>query len=212
MRVALKRLTLCRVTGLTFILLCMALPCAVTAAEPSRLSHYLLNGATVSGWQLALGDDRNWHQPQKTDMGLSANKAVSFNYQDNALNVRWRSKKAGLVSINGTAIDLSQLDDTIALAIELKVRTRKLKNPIELSMTCGYPCQGTITLNPLLDAFPRDEWITLPVPLRCFKNAGTDFSKIDSPISIYSKGELDLSFRDVKLVKLPAGVDLCKGK
>lgn len=213
MEIVLSWLNLCRVASLTCVLVYAGLPTSVMADEPNRLSNYLLDGAAVSGWQLALGDESNWHQPQIDHIGLSANKAVSFNYQDNALSVRWRSKnKAGLISLNGQAIDLSQLGDNIALALELKVHTKKLKNPIELSMTCGYPCQGTVTLNPLLEAYPRDEWITLPLPLRCFKNAGTDCSKVDAPLSVYAKGELYISFRNAKLIKVPEDFELCKGK
>lgn len=113
------------------------------AQELNYQSHYLHNGVTVSHWQLALGDASSWYQPQNSDLGLSANKAVSYNYQDKSLHVRWRAKgKPGLISINGEAIDLSQLDDSIGLALELKVHTHKLNNPIELSMTCGYPCRA----------------------------------------------------------------------
>lgn len=211
MRIALSGWRLPCFSALTGMLWCVALPHA--AAEPNRMSNYLLNGATVSGWQLALGDERNWLQPQNEGMGLSENKAISFNYQDHALNVRWRSsKQAGLISIHGEAIDLSQLDDTIALALELKVHSHKLKKPVELSVSCGSSCQGTVTLNPLLDLYPRNQWITLPLPLRCFKNSRTDFSKVDSPFSVYSKGELEITFRNVKLVKIPADFDLCKNQ
>lgn len=195
------------------IALSAALPMAASAEGPSRLSNYLLNGVAVPGWELALGDETEWYQPQKENMGLSANKAISFNQQDNALHVKWRSKKKeASVSLNGPAINLSQLDDTIALAIEVNVGTKKLRNPIQLSMSCGYSCRGTVTLNPLLDVLPRNEWITLPIPLRCFKNTGTDFSKLDSPFGLQTKGKLDISIRNVRLTKVPEGFDLCKSK
>jgi hypothetical protein len=133
------------------IALSAALPMAASAEGPSRLSNYLLNGVAVPGWELALGDETEWYQPQKENMGLSGNKAISFNQQDDVVNVKWRSnKKDGVFSINGQAINLSQLDDTIALAVELNVKTKKLRNPITLSMSCGYPCRGSITLNPLV--------------------------------------------------------------
>lgn len=204
---------ICRVTALSCVLLCAGLPSMVMAEGPSRLSNYLLNGATVADWQLVLGDQSEWYQPQKENMGLSANKAISFNQQDNALNVRWRSKKKeGVISINGPEINLSQLDDTIALAIEINVATKKLRNPLKLSMSCGYPCRGTVTLNSLLDVLPRNEWITLPIPLRCFKDGGTDFSKLDSPFSLQTQGKLEIAIRNIRLAKVPDGLDLCKTK
>lgn len=194
-----------------FLVSSAMLPMAASAEGPSRLSNYLLNGVAVPGWQLALGDETEWYQPQKDNIGVSANKAISFNQQDDVVHIKWRSKKKdGVFSINGQAINLSQLDDTIALAIEMNVATKKLRNPIELSMSCGYPCRGTVTLNPLLDAYPRNEWITLPLPLRCFKNTGTDFSKLDSPFSLQAKGKLEMSIRNIRLIKIPADFALCK--
>ncbi|HEY7771602.1 MAG TPA: putative glycoside hydrolase [Marinagarivorans sp.] len=182
-----------------------------SAEGPNPLHHYLNEGAPVSSWHLSLGDESEWYQPQKELKGISKNKAIEFSQHDGALHLKWRSKKKeGVAALNGSPIDLSQLDDTIGIAFEMKVSTKRLKTPIKLSMDCGYPCRGTANLQPILDVFPRDEWFTLPLPLRCFKNAGTDFSKLTSPFNLQTKGRLEIAIRDVRLRKIPADLPFCK--
>lgn len=184
------------------------------AQSPNPKAHYLHDGAPVAGWHMALGDESQWYQPVKSDKQSSQNKAISIEKVTvdgkQGQRLTWRKKdKDGAFSVLGQAIDIKALESTIGLAVEMRVEKR-LKNPLVLSMDCGYPCRGSFTLNPLIDAYPKNEWITIPIPLRCFAQKGTDLSKMNTPLHFQTKGKFQLVVGEVRLIQLPDSIDWCK--
>ena len=92
-----------------------------------------------------------------------------------------------------------------------------LKRPNEattLSMTCKYnnKCAGKYPLKAILRKLPTDEWLTLPIPLACFKKteAGEfDFSEVTTAMSIATQGKLEIELATVGLAALPPGKTGC---
>lgn len=187
-------------------------------AKPQALnptSFYLVSGQPVAPWTLTLGDEDDWYMPLKTQTGTSAKKKVSVaptNYktENDALQITWRGKSGpGSVSLTGQTIDLSSATSNIALVLDLRVDS-KIRGGIALAMDCSWPCRGTIALKPFLDAYPKKEWFTLPLPLSCFSKTGADLSKIAGPLHLQSEGRGKLSIANARLVALPEGSpDIC---
>lgn len=185
-----------------------------SAQSPNPKSHYLHEAAPVAGWHMALGDESEWYQPVKGDKQNSKNKAISIEKVtvDNkqGLRLTWQKKdKDGAFSVLGQEIDIKALEPSIGLAIDLRVEKR-LKQSLTLSMDCGYPCRGSLNLKPILEAYPQNEWITLPIPLRCFSQNGTDLSKMNTPLHFQTKGKFQLVVGEVRLIQLPDSIDWCK--
>ena len=184
------------------------------AQGPNPKAHYLHNGAPVAGWHMALGDESEWYQPVKSDKQSSNNKAINVEKvtvdDKQGLRLKWRKKdKDGAFSILGQEIDIKALESSIGLAIDLRVEKR-LKQSLTLSMDCGYPCRGSLNLKPILEAYPQNEWFTLPIPLRCFAQNGTDLSKMNTPLHFQTKGKFQLVVGEVRLIQLPDSIDWCK--
>lgn len=189
-----------------------------SAQSPNPKAHYLHNGAPVAGWHTALGDESEWYQPVKSDKQSSNNKAINVEKvtvdDKQGLRLKWRKKdKDGAFSILGQEIDIKALESSIGLAIGLAIDLRvekRLKQSLTLSMDCGYPCRGSLNLKPILEAYPQNEWFTLPIPLRCFAQNGTDLSKMNTPLHFQTKGKFQLVVGEVRLIQLPDSIDWCK--
>lgn len=191
-----------------------AVAAGASAEAPNPKAHYLHNAMPVDGWHMALGDPSEWYQPVKGDQQTSLGKAISFEKvtvdDKPGIRLQWRNKdKDGSFSILGQAIDIKALEPSIGLAIDLRIEKR-LKQSLMLSMDCGYPCRGSLNLKPILEAYPQDEWITLPIPLRCFAQKGTDLSKMNTPLHLQTKGKFQLVLGEVRLIQLPETLDWCK--
>ncbi|MCS6068744.1 hypothetical protein LNO81_29935 [Klebsiella variicola subsp. variicola] len=60
-------------------------------------------------------------------------------------------------------------------------------------MQCGWPCASSIAINETLNTLPLNKWITLSIPLTCFKE-NMDFSKTNTPfiMTTTANAKLDL--------------------
>ena len=75
-----------------------------------------------------------------------------------------------------------------------------------LVLAAGLKPLNTYTVNyiPLLKDIPKGKWISLPIPLNCFKSENFDISKIASPLVISTAGKFTLSLANVHLEKRAA--------
>lgn len=191
----------------------VAISTSALAQKPNGKISYIVDGNAVSPWHMVVGDESQWYQPFKGNFYRSKNGGITYEkkVEDGKMIsvVTWNSrKKRATFSLSGNEMDLSALPDSIGLAIDIK-KHDKLRKKLLFSLDCGYPCRASVDLKHLLKAFPVGEWVTLPIPLRCFVNGGLDLSNIDSPMHLESKGKFTISIGDVGLTKLSDGSQLC---
>ncbi|RYZ80021.1 MAG: glucan-glucohydrolase, partial [Proteobacteria bacterium] len=176
---------------------------------------YLDKGQLVSGWELSVGDNSNWYTPIKDRAGVSASGKISvlttdFREQKDAIQFVWVKRKdtVGSVSISGAAIDLSAVEQSAGLVIDIKVDVAPDKD-VSLGMSCGHPCQGQMQVGKLLKSLKKGEWMSLPIPISCFVKNGLDVKKISSPLTITTDGKLTLSVANVRVEKLNDDEKIC---
>ena len=58
---------------------------------------------------------------------------------------------------------------------------------------------ATLPIGGLLRAAPVGQWTSVAIPLRCFRTAGVDMSRIAIPFSFATAGRLTLSISDVRV-------------
>lgn len=209
-----KRITLLVFKSFFSIIIACLLCTTARAEQPSGNTHYILEGNAVAPWLMVLGDESEWYQPFEGDFYRSKKKAITYEKvmegERMVSVVKWLSKrKRATFSLSGKAIDISALENSAGIIMELKLH-QAIQRPLIFRIDCDYPCTGSFDLRPLVEAYPVNEWFTLPIPLRCFVKAGADLSNVNSPMNFETRGKFTLSIGDVRLVKLPESFSLCR--
>ncbi|MFL6695545.1 MAG: putative glycoside hydrolase, partial [Vitreoscilla sp.] len=78
---------------------------------------------------------------------------------------------------------------------------------VHVRIGCGYPCGASLDVTKALRALPLHVKSTLKIPLRCFADQGVDFSSVDTPFALDTKGAFAASLADIRW-QVGAGKDL----
>lgn len=206
-----------KLLGGSGLLACLLLLCSSVTAQQASLNanhFYFFNGQTVGGWGLTLGDQGNWVMPVQGNQAQSADKQIELSRADyqqsgDALRLKWsRNKGKGQFAIYGSPIDLSKLENSVALTMEIKI-IKKPKTSVTLGMDCEYPCRGELSIHKMLREMKTDEWTLFPIPINCFSTNGADLSKINSPFMLASEGVFEIEIANIRLELLPEGAPTC---
>jgi beta-glucosidase len=126
-------------------------------------------------------------------------RGVDRRRQEDARAVAWPGGVAGRVFLKADPVDISrEANGLMVLAFDVLVE-KTPTGEVSLAMECGEECCAEIDLTATLTDLPTDEWQLLMVPLGCFVEAGADMSRIDTPFSLSTQGELAIRFSDVRL-------------
>lgn len=191
----------------------MAVSWVAAAASPETAGELVVfQGGARAPWEIFVGDEGNWAVSVSGGASASVNGVVSLiaDEQDGrgaALKVTWSGKGEGQYFLAaGTPQDLSDyLDSGSALMVEIMIERPPTKK-VTMRMDCQYPCGAKADLTDFMRKVPSGRWIPLSIDLECFADAGADFSRIDSPFLLLTKGKLTLSTADIRIVP-EAGAD-----
>lgn len=185
------------------------------AAKLDRAYFYLDKGELASGWELSVGDPQNWYTPLTNRTGKSVTGKVAvmpadFRAQSDAIQLTWVKRKEDVasVSISGAVIDLSAVEQSAGLVIDLKIDVAPDKDVL-LGMSCGHPCQGRMNIGQLLKNLKKGEWMSLPIPLNCLVKDGLDLKKISAPLTITTDGKLTITIAGARVEKLNEDEKVC---
>jgi len=83
---------------------------------------------------------------------------------------------------------------------------------VSARIDCGYPCIGDLNATALFaDATLGDgNAHTFKIPLECFRTAGTDFTKVNTPFLLFSNQPFELTFANVRWLPGPLALDAAK--
>jgi beta-glucosidase len=108
--------------------------------------------------------------------------------------------------VAGQSLDLSkEFDDTAVLKMQVKVN-EITEATVNLSMSCGVYCTGSLNIAAQLKALSLNEWTTLEVGLSCFADAGAKLSRIDMPFVLQSSGKLEMAFSELAITNSESSV------
>ncbi|MGH8186656.1 MAG: putative glycoside hydrolase, partial [Steroidobacteraceae bacterium] len=170
---------------------------AGVGAAQWNVDKYFISGRTRAPWSLSL---------RPTPAVLSSRAIDAGGIQEGGRQLSWNGKGEGTAALVGSGvINLArQTNADLLLQIEYRV-DEKPTDSVQLAMTCGRGCVGTLDLTPVLvDAAPA-QWRTLKVRLAAFAKAGADMSRIVEPFVISTNGRLGLSLQAVRLTSDPTG-------
>lgn len=99
-------------------------------------------------------------------------------------------------------IDLSRETNGDMLLLATVRRDAPIARPLSMSVRCdGGPCGAAVPIAEFGE-LAEGEWQTLGVPLKCFRAAGADMTRISSPFRLMADGDAGLSIARVALGSL----------
>ena len=169
------------------------------AGTGSTVDRYFVAGKYVAPWALMLGDAGGQSKPPLGGAGTSprggvASSSVDDLGQESGQRFVFAGKGPATAQIWGTPVDLTrQANGEMALAFRYRVDAAP-GAPVMLEVQ-----GGRLDVTRLLRDAPVGSWRTVKLRLSCFRDAGADLAKVETPFAVATAGVLDLSVSEIKL-------------
>lgn len=208
------------------IFISMTAAAALCLASAPALSNdpninYIVAGNAVVPWELSLqfGKIALENQSGETVRGSLVAEPVSRNGENDAIRFTWSPKGVKnewgtddksvqtITLINRMShVDISPVVDQAALTMDVRVIKAPNKHvTITLEAAWDWETRAGVPLKAALRNIPKKEWISVPVPLRCFlkDKEDFDFSKLTG-IQLQTDGKMQIEISDLRLTAFPA--------
>jgi beta-glucosidase len=151
------------------------------AATPRNVSVYYAPGKVMPPWNLA-GD------------GAVAGKAVDSDKQQEAAQ-QYVFNGKGRISVTGPAIDLTPNAARLSLRLDYRMDAAPT-GPVTVMMgDKGKP----VDVSKVLSGAKVGQWISLRMPLECFRQAGADLAHVTAPFVLEADAPFALSIVGIQL-------------
>src|SRR5438874_7546216 len=162
----------------------------------------------VSPYVLYIGAPVNWGGMQVdenptavTTLGDISVQTADVNVQGDGRRVTWTGT-GQIYAQSQREVDLrSYLNADAALVFDAIVG-QSPAGPVKMRVDCTYPCFGEVDTSNLFSPlnWPLGVRRTVKIPLQCFSANGTDMSRVNTPLLIYTEHAFQLSFANVRRV------------
>jgi beta-glucosidase len=178
-------------------------PGAVSTSNQS--GEFYSGGKLASPWMLAYTDEKGGVQPISTVPSTVAGGRVHVarvdrDAQEDSLQFQWMGNGlAGVEFDSREAFDFTrETNGDVLLVLSMRVQKAPTQQ-VDLAMTCGPQCGGTVRVDSALAQMPPGAWKRLAIPLKCFSKTGADMSRITTGLSLRTAGTLDVAISRVAL-------------
>ncbi len=188
--------------------------------------HYLVAGKGVAPWELSLQfgevllDNQSGQTVRASLVAEPANRngesdAIRFTWSPKGVKNEWGTDDTSVQTITlinrAAPVNISSVVDQAALTVDLRVINRPSR-PVTITLESAWDWRtwSGVPLRSALRGVPRNEWISIPVPLRCFlgDNEAFDLSQITG-IQLQTGGRMELEISDIRLTAYPAEQSDC---
>ncbi|WP_037584797.1 putative glycoside hydrolase, partial [Stigmatella aurantiaca] len=188
-------------------------------------SLVMFNRGNQNGWVMRVGAPSNWDgiavaQSTSTATSTAGNELSATPVDDRnglqwaAVKATWNNATAEIYMQNSNKTEVKNLQTYLssggALVFDARVST-KPSGAVKARVDCVYPCAGEIDITNALNALPVNSWTELAIPLQCFAAKGTDFTRINTSVLLYSQGALELSLANIRWEPSRAANVSCEG-
>ena len=134
------------------------------------------------------------------DRSLSVT-ALDFKAQEDARRIAWTGNgPASWELVSSTPADFErQTNGDILLTATLRVESVPDDGQVVLYAGSDGHARGELSIREQLAALPRNEWLSIAVPLKCLRAAGADMKRLHIPLGIQSAPGLTLSVHQIQL-------------
>ena len=175
------------------------------ALSAARTGVYFTHGKPAQGFGLHLtgasGAAINVAAaPAATPDGSLRVSALDYKAQEDARSLSWSDTgAAGVALVTPAPLDVErETNGDVLLVTTLRVDTLS-PGGTSIGVGCGIGCSGRVPVGQQLAELPRGQWLRLGIPLKCFRDAGADMSKLDQPFEWSSHSGEQIAITDVSL-------------
>jgi beta-glucosidase len=156
-------------------------------ASLANISTYFVPGKVLAPWKLS------------SDGAVTVKNVDGAGRQEGARQYAFTG--AGHVRVIGPTVDLTrQTNAQLSLRIDYRVDARPVGQ-----VKLGIGEAGILDVTRMLDAATPGAWVSVKIPLACFKAAGADVAKVSQPFLLGSGNAFTISIVGIKLDADPAG-------
>ena len=169
---------------------------AGVALDDERAGVYFVRGQAAHGFALQLTaangeSDTVSSAPAATGDGSLQVAALDYKAQEDARRLSWSAAGTATAALaSSSPLDLDrQTNGDVMLVATLRIDALSPRGTT-LGVACGKGCGAGVSIGSQLAALPRGQWLRVGIPLKCFRDAGADMSKLDRPFEwTSSRGE-----------------------
>ena len=179
-----------------------------TRGKPAQDFAVRLTGANGAAATMAAA-------PAATADGSLRVSALDYKAQEDARSLSWNGKGQGAASVALVApapLDVDrETNGDVLLVTTLKVDTVSPADTSSIGIGCGTGCDGWVPVGPQLAALPKGQWLRVGIPLKCFRDAGANMSKVERPFEWSSHSAGQVAITDVSLGTVADRTLTCPG-
>lgn len=175
------------------------------ALSSARAGVYFTHGKPAQGFVLQLtganGADSNvTATPSVTADGTLRVGALDYKAQEDARSLAWSGGgKAQAALVAPAPLDVErETNGDVMLVTTLRVDALSAQGA-SIGVSCGSGCGAQLPIGTQLTALPRGQWLSVGIPLKCFRDAGADMSKLDRPFEWTSSTGERIAVAEVSL-------------
>jgi beta-glucosidase len=129
--------------------------------------------------------------------------ALDYKAQEDARSLSWSGSAAKAASVELVApapLDVDrETNGDVMLVTTLKIDAVSPGDTSTIGIGCGTGCMGWVPVGAQLSALPKGQWLSVGIPLKCFRDAGANMSKVDRPFAWSSHSGGQIAITDVSL-------------
>jgi beta-glucosidase len=165
-----------------------------TRGKPAQDFAVRLTGTNGAGMNVAA-------MPAVTPDGSLHISALDYKAQEDARSLSWSGAGTASVELVAPApLDIErETNGDVLLVTTLRVDAVSPGDTSTIGVGCGAGCSGRVAVGPQLSALPQGQWLSVGIPLKCFRDAGANMSKVDRPFEWSSHSGEQIAITDVSL-------------
>jgi len=171
----------------------------------ARAGVYFTHGKPAQGFTLRLtganGAAANvTATPAATADGSLRIVALDYKAQEDARSLDWSGRGTAHAALVAPApLDVErETNGDVMLVTTLRIDAVSAQGAT-VGVACGSGCGAAVPIGKQLAVLPRGQWLRVGVPLKCFRDAGADMSKLDRPFEWTSGPGERIAVTDVSL-------------
>jgi beta-glucosidase len=167
-----------------------------TRGKPAQDFAVRLTGANGAGMNVAA-------MPAVTPDGSLHISALDYKAQEDARSLSWSGTGTGAASVELVApapLDVErETNGDVLLVTTLRVDAVSPGDTSTIGTGCGAGCSGRVPVGSQLSALPKGQWLSVGIPLKCFRDAGANMSRVDRPFEWSNHSGAQIAITDVSL-------------